>query len=109
MQNLIYGMLAVPLLFVLAALSRRLSNNVLHALNRLTAAIVSIIFSYMLAMRTPGQIFSEGYFYLDALSFWMLLIVVTLYFASSWVSKSYLVREDKRGYLARTPDQIGRY
>ena len=109
MQTFIYGMLGLPFVFALLAISGFVNNRVLHILNRITATIVGGIFVKMLILLPPGEVFNSEYFYLDALSIWVLLIVVVLYVASAWVSKSYLVREHKRGYLSRTPKLIGRY
>lgn len=109
MQTLIYWMLGLPFGFVLVAVSGRVSNNVLHILNRVVATAVGGFFVEMLLLMQPGEVFNSEYLYLDALSMWVLLIVAVLYVASAWVSKSYLIREHKRGYLCRTPKLIGRY
>lgn len=109
MQTFIYGMLGLPFVFAFVAISGFFNNSVLHILNRTIATIVGGIFVKMLMQMPPGEVFNSEYFYLDALSIWVLLIVVVLYVASAWVSKSYLVREHKRGYLSRTPKLIGRY
>ncbi|NCD09177.1 MAG: hydrogenase 4 subunit F [Negativicutes bacterium] len=109
MQTLIYVMLGLPFAFVLLAVSGRVSNNMLHILNRIVATAVGIFFLELLIMMSPGEVFDSEYLYLDALSVWVLLIVTILYVASAWVSKSYLIREHKRGYLCRTPKLIGRY
>ena len=109
MQTLIYWMLGLPFGFVLVAVSGRVSNNVLHILNRVVATAVGGFFLEMLLLMQPGEVFNSEYLYLDALSVWVLLIVIVLYVASAWVSKSYLIREHKRGYLCRTPKLIGRY
>lgn len=109
MQGMIYWMLGLPFAFAVVAISGVCSNNVLHILNRLTATVVGGILLKMLTMINPGEVFNSEYFYLDALSIWVLLIVTVLYVASAWVSKSYLVREHVRGYLSRTPKLIGRY
>ena len=81
MQTLIYGMLGLPFVFALIAISGFLSNRALHILNRIIATIVGGIFVEMLMQLPPGDVFNSEYFYLDALSIWVLLIVIVLYVA----------------------------
>ena len=66
MQLFIYGMLGLPFVFSLVAISGFLSNSVLHILNRITATIVGVIFAEMLMQMSPGEVFNSDYFYLDA-------------------------------------------
>ena len=44
MQTFIYGMLGLPFVFALLAISGFVNNRVLHILNRITATIVGGIF-----------------------------------------------------------------
>ncbi|MEG1914600.1 MAG: proton-conducting transporter membrane subunit [Acidaminococcaceae bacterium] len=109
MLVLIYSILALPVIFTVVAMSGLCSNQLLHWLNRLTATAVGILFIKLLLLMPPGNMFISEYFYLDALSLWVLMIVMVLYVAAAWVAKSYLVRENSFGYLSRTSTLIGRY
>ncbi|MEA5092952.1 NAD(P)H-quinone oxidoreductase subunit 2, chloroplastic [bioreactor metagenome] len=109
MQQMFYIILGLPPFFAAIAITRCLSNNLLHWLNRLTALIVTGAFVYMTMLLPPNSIFNDGIFYLDALSMWFLFIVVTLYFMSSLLSKGYLDKEATRGYLKRKNTFIGKY
>lgn len=110
MLDLIYIIFALPALFAVLAASGSLgSGSILHWLNRLTATAVGAAVLLLMYHFVPGQPFQSGYIYLDALSVWVLLIITILYVAAAWVSRSYLIRENSRGYLSRTPKLIGRY
>lgn len=110
MLELIVSMLILPPVFAALALSGLLgSGNLLHWINRLTATAIGGVFLRIMYLFTPGEQFNSEYFYLDALSVWVLMIITTLYFVAAWVSKSYLVREHSRGYLSRSPGLMGRY
>ena len=109
MQQMLYIMFGLPPIFAAIAITRCLSNNMLHWLNRLTALLVTGAFVRITTLLAPNSIFSDGIFYLDALSMWFLFIVVTLYFMSSLLSKGYLDKEATRGYLKRKNTFIGKY
>lgn len=111
--DLIYFMLGLPFGFALLAITGLFSNDVLHYANRIVATLVGAAFIKLLMGIAPGEVYKNGVFYLDALNLWVLVIVIVLYVASSWVAKSYLVREHSHsylsGYLSRSPKLIGRY
>ena len=109
MQGVIYTMLIVPVVFALVAITNRLSNNVLHLINRIVALVVAGCFIRMTTMLAPNAVFQEGLFYLDALNMWVLCIVISLYFVGAMLSKNYLTREETRGYLDRGKTYIGKY
>ena len=110
MLELIYILFALPPVFAVLTVSGVLgSGNVLHWLNRLTATAAGGVVVLLAQRFTPGQPFNSEYVYLDALSFWVLLIVTTLYVAAAWASKSYLLHERNREYLSRSPERLGRY
>ncbi|CAK7014982.1 proton-conducting transporter membrane subunit [uncultured Phascolarctobacterium sp.] len=110
MLEVIYILFALPPVFAVLTVSGVLgSGNVLHWLNRLTATAAGGVVVLLAQRFTPGQPFNSEYVYLDALSFWVLLIVTTLYVAAAWASKSYLLHERNREYLSRSPERLGRY
>lgn len=109
MQQMLYVLIALPPLFAVLAITKYFSNNMLHVLNRLTALIVVAAFGNMTTLLTPNSVFANGIFYLDALSMWLLAIVVALYFIAALLSKGYLNKEATRGYLERKTTFIGKY
>ena len=109
MQQMLYILIALPPLFATLAITKCLSNKILHWLNRLTALIVAAAFVRLTTLLEPSGVFTDGQFYLDALSMWLLAVVVTLYFIAALLSKGYLDKEETRGYLARKATFIGKY
>lgn len=110
-SNLIYTILALPVIFSIIAGLNFAGKEALHWLNRLAAtavfgALVLLVGSF--DVNTP---YRDAYLYLDALSVWMLLIIATLYLAFAWTSKAYLDRDTNRryGYLRRFGRLEGRF
>ena len=62
MQTFIYGMLGLPFVFALLAISGFVNNSILHILNRIIATIVGGIFVKMLMLLPPGEVFNSEYF-----------------------------------------------
>lgn len=113
-ESLMYAILTLPFLFSIIALSGIVKNKYIHALNKFIASIVGILFIVLLVKFDPSQSYAFSIFYLDSLSFILLLTIVVLYVATAWVTKGYLLREKKyynfaRGYLSSSPKLIGRY
>ena len=96
MQQMLYIIIALPPLFAALAITKCLSNKILHWLNRLTALIVAAAFVRLTTLLEPSGVFTDGQFYLDALSMWLLAVVVTLYFIAALLSKGYLEKERRR-------------
>jgi hydrogenase-4 component F len=109
MQQMLYILIGLPPLFAALAITKCLSNNMLHWLNRVTVLIIAATFARMTMLLQPDSVFTEGTFYLDALSMWFLFIVVALYLAAGLLSKGYLEKEATRGYLERKATFIGKY
>lgn len=109
MQQMLYIILGLPPLFAVLALTKCFSNKVLHWGNRLTALVVAGAFVRMTTILAPNAVFTNGIFYLDALSMWLLFIVISLYLAAALLSKSYLEKEATRGYLDRAITFMGKY
>ena len=109
MLSYIITLLCLPPLCAALALFGKFSNNTLHWLHRLTALGVGIMVVQILDHLNPVIPFQEGYFYVDALSAWVLMIITLLYLAASWTARSYLTREEERGMLKGERWQTGRY
>lgn len=110
-KELLYFCLAAPLVFTILAAINILPKNLLHWLNRLaaTAVFAAIIRLVMIFdVHTP---YRDAFFYVDALSLWMVLILGTLYLAFAWTSKAYLDRDTNKryGYLRRFGRLEGRF
>lgn len=110
-MQLLYFMLALPILFSVAAATNVLSLPLLHWADRLTATLVAGAAVLLLTGFDPEMPIHDGYFYMDALSVWMLLIITTLYLAFAWTSKAYLERDTniRYGYLRRFTHLEGRF
>lgn len=109
MLNYIIIMLALPPIFSLIALFGKLPNDILHWLHRLTATIVGgsvALFAYNF---NPAEPWQGRYLYVDALSLWIIIIITTLYLATTWTARSYLTREEECGVLKGEQLQNGRY
>ena len=109
MLEYILVLLCLPPLCAVLALTGRFSNNILHWLHRLTATGVGISVALLAANFDPAQPYVDEYFYIDALSCWVLIIIATLYVAASWTARSYLTREERCGVLKGEQLQTGRY
>ncbi len=109
MIDYIIALLCLPPLCAALALKGNFDNNSLHWLHRLTATAVGGLVAVLLYNFNPAMPFNSEYFYVDALSAWVLLIITTLYLAASWTARSYLVREEKCGILKGERLQTGRY
>ena len=109
--ELVYTILALPVVFSILSAMNIGSNTVLHWLNRLTATAVAVAAAQLLLSFDPAEPAAFGYFYLDALGLWMLLIVTALYLAFAWTSKAYLDRDTniRYGYLRRFSQLEGRF
>ncbi|ORU00656.1 Formate hydrogenlyase subunit 3/Multisubunit Na+/H+ antiporter, MnhD subunit [Anaerovibrio sp. JC8] len=110
-RELIYIILALPLIFSAVAAVNFLGRNVLHWLNRLVATGVGAAIVMLLMTFDSDIPFAGQYIYLDALSMWMLIIIGSLYFAFAWTSKAYLDRDTNKryGYLRRFGYLEGRF
>lgn len=109
MIDYIIAMLCLPPLCAVLVLKGKFDNNTLHWMHRLTATAVGLLVAGFLAKFNPALPFNSEYFYVDALSAWVLLIITTLYLAASWTARSYLVREERCGILKGERLQTGRY
>jgi hydrogenase-4 component F len=109
--ELVYTILALPVAFSILAAVNVCGNTVLHWLNRLTATAAAAAAVQLLLAFDPALPAAFGYFYLDALGLWMLLIVTALYLAFAWTSKAYLDRDTniRYGYLRRFSQLEGRF
>lgn len=110
-SDLIYIILALPVIFSIISATNFLNKDILHWLNRITAtaafaAVVELVNSF--EVNAP---YRDTYLYLDALSVWMVLIIGTLYLAFAWTSKAYLDRDTNKryGYLRRFGRLEGRF
>lgn len=110
-SELIYIILALPVVFSLISATNLLPKEALHWLNRLTASCVAAALCMLVTSFDVNAPYGDEYLYLDALSVWMLLIIGTLYLAFAWTSKAYLDRgTNKRyGYLRRFGRLEGRF
>lgn len=110
-SELIYIILALPVVFSLISATNLLSKDVLHWLNRLTATVVFVVLVQLVLAFDVNSPYGDEYLYLDALSVWMLLIIGTLYLAFAWTSKAYLDRDTNKryGYLRRFGRLEGRF
>ncbi len=90
-----------PPLCAVLALVCGFSNNILHWLHRLTATAVGVSVGLLVANFEPSAPYVDDYFYIDAFSCWVLLIITTLYLATSWTARSYLTREERCGVFKR--------
>ncbi len=110
-SELIYIILALPVVFSLISATNLLSKDVLHWLNRLTATAVFVVLVQLVLAFDVNSPYGDEYLYLDALSVWMLLIIGTLYLAFAWTSKAYLDRDTNKryGYLRRFGRLEGRF
>lgn len=109
MLNLIIALLVLPPLCAALVLKGNFDNHQLHWLHRMTATGVGTLVAAILYQLNPAHPFESEYFYIDALSAWMLLIITTLYLAASWTARSYLTREEICGILKGERLQTGRY
>lgn len=102
-------MLLLPPLCAVLALTGRFGYQALHWLHRLTATAVGCAAAALVYFFNPAVPYEYGYFYLDALSVWVLIIITTLYVAASWCARNYLTREEASGVLRGERLQTGRY
>lgn len=102
-------LICLPPLCAILALLVKMPNAALHWLHRLTATVFGATMVMLVASFDPTQPFHNDYFYIDALSVWVMVIITTLYVAASWTAKSYLSREEKCGVLKGEQLQTGRY
>ena len=111
MTTLLYCILGLPLIFSILAAPGFLNNTLLHWLNRITATAVFGCMWAMFSSFNANEALILQYFYVDALSMWMLMIITTLYFAFAWTSKAYLDRDKnaRYGYLRRFTHLEGRF
>ncbi len=109
--ELVYTILALPVAFSILAAVNVCGNTVLHWLNRLTATAAAAVAVQLVLAFDPALPAAFGYFYLDALGLWMLLIITALYLAFAWTSKAYLDRDTniRYGYLRRFSQLEGRF
>ncbi|MDD3114159.1 MAG: proton-conducting transporter membrane subunit [Anaerovibrio sp.] len=110
-SDLIYIILALPVVFSMISAVNLLHKDVLHWLNRLAATAVFGAIALLVASFDVYSPYRDAYLYLDALSVWMLLIIGTLYLAFAWTSKAYLDRDTNKryGYLRRFGRLEGRF
>ena len=109
MLEYILLLLCLPPVCALLALTGMFSNNILHWLHRLTATAVGVSVGLMASKFNPAEPYMDDYFYVDALSLWVVIIITTLYVAASWTARSYLTREERCGVLKGEQLQTGRY
>ena len=109
MLEYILLLLCLPPVCALLALTGMFSNNVLHWLHRLTATAVGVSVGLLASKFNPAEPYMDDYFYVDALSLWVVIIITTLYVAASWTARSYLTREERCGVLKGEQLQTGRY
>lgn len=110
-SDLIYIILALPVIFSLISATNLLPKDGLHWLNRITATVVFVVLVQLVLNFDANSPYRDEYLYLDALSVWMLLIIGTLYLAFAWTSKAYLDRDTNKryGYLRRFGRLEGRF
>ena len=110
-SDLIYIILALPVIFSLISATNLLPKDGLHWLNRITATVVFVVLVQLVLNFDVNSPYRDEYLYLDALSVWMLLIIGTLYLAFAWTSKAYLDRDTNKryGYLRRFGRLEGRF
>ena len=110
-SDLIYIILALPVIFSLISATNLLPKDGLHWLNRITATVVFVGLVQLVLNFDVNSPYRDEYLYLDALSVWMLLIIGTLYLAFAWTSKAYLDRDTNKryGYLRRFGRLEGRF
>lgn len=111
LNELLYFILALPILFSVLAAANIMSLPILHWSDRLTATLTAIAAGLMIMQFDSESPVHEGYFYIDALSLWMLCIICLLYLAFAWTSKAYLDRDTniRYGYLRRFSHLEGRF
>ena len=109
MLEYILLLLCLPPVCALLALTGMFSNNILHWLHRLTATAVGVSVGLLASNFNPAEPYMDDYFYVDALSLWVVIIITTLYVAASWTARSYLTREERCGVLKGEQLQTGRY
>ena len=109
MLEYILLLLCLPPVCALLALTGMFSNNILHWLHRLTATAVGVSVGLMASKFNPAEPYIDDYFFVDALSLWVVIIITTLYVAASWTARSYLTREERCGVLKGEQLQTGRY
>lgn len=109
--QLVYALLALPPIFSLIAAVNVLGKNLLHWANRLTAAAAAFLAARLVMQFDTACPAAFGYFYLDALGLWMLLVITMLYLGFAWTSKAYLDRDTniRYGYLRRFGHLEGRF
>ena len=110
-SDLIYIILALPVIFSMIAATNMLHKDLLHWLNRLSSTAVMVCIFLLLANFDVNCPYRDEYLYLDALSVWMLLIIGILYLAFAWTGKAYLDRDTNKryGYLRRFGRLEGRF
>lgn len=101
--------ICLPPICAILALVGKFNNEILHWLHRIAATIFGLAMVKLAMDFDPTQPFYNDYFYIDALSLWVMIIITTLYVAASWTAKSYLSREEKCGVLKGEQLQTGRY
>lgn len=109
--ELLYFILGLPLIFSVVAATNVLSLGLLHFADRLTATLVFGAVVLLVMQFDTNSPIHEGYFYIDALSLWMLVIIAMLYIAFAWTSKAYLDRDTniRYGYLHHLTQLEGRF
>lgn len=109
--QLVYALLALPPIFSLIAAVNVLGKNLLHWANRLTAVAAGFLVVWLVMQFDTAAPMAFGYFYLDALGLWMLIIITMLYLGFAWTSKAYLDRDTniRYGYLRRFSHLEGRF
>lgn len=111
LEGLLSFILIAPVAFSLISVLNLLRGSLLHWCNRLVASsafLAGILF--LVKFQATGHL-AYGYFYIDALSLWLMLILLTLYLAFSWTSRAYLDRDSnlRYGYLHRLTYLEGRF
>ena len=110
-NELLYFILAVPIVFSLLALIKPLPNTAIHWLNRLAAVLTAGAVLRLVLSFDAGTVYQGKYLNLDALSLWMLVILALLYLGFAFTSKAYLDRDTniRYGYLRRFSHLEGRF
>ena len=76
--DLLYFILALPVIFSGVAATNCLGKDLLHWLNRLVATAVAGAIVMLTLSFDPDMPYIGRYIYLDALSMWMMIIIGTL-------------------------------
>ncbi|BEU87903.1 hypothetical protein TAMA11512_13670 [Selenomonas sp. TAMA-11512] len=111
LTELFYFILLAPPIFAAIAATGLLKGDFLHWINRLVALSVGAAAACFLVQFDADEVFNDWYFYMDSLSLWMVLIIITLYQAFAWTSRAYLDRDKniRYGYLRRFQHLEGRF